>query len=82
MTTTTHKKAPGTCVFKGLPVDIISRNSSTTAHEGKVFASLTAFFALADFQVFQNLEIEACQTVYAVAAVCLCRALINAGVAV
>lgn len=56
--TTTHKKASGTSYSKGLAADPTGTNFPTTAHEGKVFASLAALFALASFQVFPNLEIE------------------------
>ena len=80
MTYTTNKKAPGTCDSKGLAADITSMNSPVTAHEGKVFASLVEFFALAAFQVFQNLKIDTRLTVDSIAAVR--RALINTGVTV
>ena len=46
-TTTTHRKAPGTCDSKGLAVDTTSADFPTAANEGKAFATLAARFALA-----------------------------------
>ena len=45
--TTTHEKSPGTCDSKGLAADTTDTDFPPAAHDGKVFASLAARFALA-----------------------------------
>ena len=54
MTTTTHRKAPGTCDSKGLAVDTTFADFPTAANEGKAFATLAARFALAGYTLTRS----------------------------